>query len=291
MNKAKVTAVVLNYNSSSDCKKCIEFLEKQDYENLDVIVVDNASSNEDEKRILNQICKTNIRLILNPTNGGFSAGNNVGLRIAVQEGAEWMLVINPDVELRDSHYISYVMQQLPKWSNVAVVGTNVVLPDGTTQNPMREIHWFEEILWPLEKLKKCIGVKNTYRTKNRTGYCEKVSGCCFFISKEFLKKNNYLDESVFMYCEEPILAKSVAKLGYKVLYLKDVTASHEHYEQRKNGNSKTRMLYFLKSRLYYIDNYSGYIPIIKQLCVLSRKLEMFVWRIRQDYDIYQKERE
>ena len=279
MSVVKVTAVVLNYNTADDCKKCLEYLRKQDYENLSVIVVDNASPKEGEQDRLRVLCK-NEKLILNNKNSGFSAGNNVGLRAAIADGSEWMVIINPDVELRDPHYISYVMDELPKWPEVAVVGTNTLLPSGEKQNPTREITAVEEILWPIEFIKQKTGHWDGYRSKDETGYCDKVCGCCFFISKEFLELNGYLDEAVFMYCEEPILGKSVLKHGFKELYIKEVTANHEHYNHQKLGNSGTKMSLFLKSRVYYINEYSGYNGMLKKIAIISRKLQLWFWERR-----------
>lgn len=276
MEMKKVTAIVLNYNSFADCEKCLGFLRKQDYPNLSIIVVDNCSTMEGEQKRLEEICEES-ELILNHSNSGFSAGNNVGLREAVKCGSDWMLVINPDVELRDEHYVSYVMQQLPDWPKAAVVGTNVLLPSGEKQNPMRELTFFEEILWLMEMVKQKLGIWDGYRSKDETGYCEKVSGCCFFISREFLLKNDYLDETVFMYCEEPILAKSVINQKFKELYIKEVTANHEHYNYTKSGNSASKMQIFLKSRLYYIQKYSGYSSFQKKMAMASRRLQYKLW--------------
>ena len=279
METKKVTAIVLNFNSFADCEKCLGFLRKQDYPNLSEIVVDNCSTLEGEQNRLKEICKES-ELILNSNNSGFSAGNNVGLREAVKRGSDWMLVINPDVELRDEHYISYVMQQLPNWPEAAVVGTNVLLPSGEKQNPMREVTALEEIFWSLEMVKQKLGIWDGYRSKDETGYCEKVSGCCFFISREFLLKNDYLDETVFMYCEEPILAKSVIKQGFRELYIKEMTAYHEHYHHTKPGNSASKMKLFMDSRIYYIEAYSGYMLPIKTIAILSRKLQQKVFSLR-----------
>lgn len=277
----KVSAIILNYNSSDDCKTCLSYLRKQDYHNLSIIVVDNKSTKEGESDRLKEICCHGEKLILYESNHGFSAGNNVGLRAAAEDGTDWMLVINPDVELRDPHYISYVMEQLPDWPHAAIVGTNTLLPGGKKQNPMREVYLWEEILWPLEMLSQKLGKWNGYRSKDETGYCEKVSGCCFFISKEFLLENNYLDENVFMYCEEPILGKCVLKRGYKELYIKEVTANHEHYSHRKEWKSGTKMPLFLKSRIYYIKNYSGYGGIGKYLAIFSRYIQSCLWNVRK----------
>lgn len=274
----KVAAIILNYNTSTDCGKCVSYLKEQTYSDLSIIVVDNASPNKNEKKRLKKLCEAQkIELIFNSENRGFSAGNNTGLRAAASNGADWMLVINPDVELRNPCYISYVMEQLSQWPQVAVVGTNVLLPNGERQNPMREVTAFEEVFWPLEIVKQKMGLWDGYQPKNETGYCEKLSGCCFFISREFLEKNDYLDENVFMYCEEPILSKCVIKQGYKELYIKEVTANHEHYSTQKQGTSATRMTVFIKSRMYYINKYSGYHWLVRKLALLSRKMQLMLW--------------
>ena len=72
----KIAVVLLNYNSSVDCDKCIEFLLKQTYPIERIIVVDNNSSIKDVE-MLKRICKKSekIELILNKENRGFSAGN------------------------------------------------------------------------------------------------------------------------------------------------------------------------------------------------------------------------
>lgn len=277
----KVAAIILNYNSSSDCKKCISYIQKQTYPDLFTIIVDNASPDSKEKIELENIRnESKMQLIFNDENKGFSAGNNIGLRAAVENGADWMLVINPDVELRNSEYIESVMQEITKWSQAAVIGTNVLLPNGEQQNPMREVRAWEEILWPLEMLKQKVGLWDGYRSEDKTGYCEKVSGCCFFISKEYLEKSGYLDENVFMYCEEPILAKSVVNAGYRELYIHELTANHEHYNHQKPGNSANKMQIFLKSRIYYIQKYSGYNFIQKKAAIFSRKVQYKLWKIK-----------
>ncbi len=282
MQKPNVSAILLNYNSSADCKKCLGFLNKQDYPALSMIVVDNASTEESEIERLQAICSAaGARLMISEENRGFSAGNNIGLRAACEDGAAWMLVINPDVELRDPHYISYIIEQLLRWPQAAIIGTNVLMPNGVRQNPMREISVWEEIFWPSETVKQRLGLWDGNLSENRTGYCEKLSGCCFMISRDFFVTAHGLDEKVFLYCEEPILAKTVLRYGYRELYLKEVTAYHEHYGHAKTGNSQSRMALFLKSRIYYINEYSGYQRTLKRLALFSRRIQAAFWNAKK----------
>ena len=276
-NDVHVAAVVLNYNSSSDCRKCVSYLDRQTYPNLSIILVDNASTEQEEADELNRLQQEyNVQVIFSQKNRGFSAGNNIGLRAAAQNGAEWMLVINPDVELRDLDYITKVINKLQDWPNAAVIGTNILLPDGQKQNPIRELRFWEEFFWPVDWIKQKLKIWDGRRTEDVTGYCEKLCGCCFFVSRKFLEQINYLDEHVFMYSEEPILAKQVENEGCRELYIREATAYHQHFSSQK-GNARKRMQMLFKSREYYLKNYSGYSNLALKLLLFSKKIQSLFW--------------
>lgn len=278
----KVAAIILNYNSSKDCEKCLSYISKQDYEDISVVIVDNASPDPNEKnRLVTLQERYQFELIFSSKNQGFSAGNNIGLKWANEIGASWALIINPDVELRDPNYISHVMHEKEKWEKVAVIGTDVRLPSGERQNPQRESSYWESVLWPIETLKSKIDKKrNRYLCENTTGYCEKVTGACFFIELSAAREMGYLDENVFMYSEEAILSAKVKGLGKKLLYVSGVTANHEHYAAKK-ANSAGRMIKFLKSREYYYTNYSDYESWQIKLIQVSMFFERMYWRLRK----------
>ena len=181
----------------------------------------------------------------------------LALKLAKEKDAEWSLVINPDVELRDKSYITKMISAISETHKVAVAASNVILPNGQRQNPMIEPKYWEELLWPIESVTRKIRKNNSYLGADQTGYCEKVSGCCFFIRMSFAEKMGYLDESVFLYCEEPILASRVKKYGYKELYVREITAYHMHHDSEK-GNQVNRLRRFRSSRRYYWKEYSGY---------------------------------
>ena len=157
----KVVAVILNYNSANDTKKCIEYLLQQDYYQFEIVVVDNQSEITDYEKLSQYISNMNgkekIHLIQSKNNGGFSAGNNIGLRYAKKLNAKWSWVINPDVEIRDKKYLSKMIEFISNKKDVAVAASNVFLPNGQRQNPMVEPGYLAELLWPLEIIKRKIG--------------------------------------------------------------------------------------------------------------------------------------
>ena len=91
----QVAIIIVNYNGFSDTAACVASLEKIDYSNYQIIVVDNASTAEpspEEKEYLEQ----HTVYIQNSVNEGFSAGNNAGIRWALENGADYVLLINGD---------------------------------------------------------------------------------------------------------------------------------------------------------------------------------------------------
>jgi len=95
MKSALVSVTVVTHNSGPFIGRCLDAVFRQEYEALEVIVVDNASQ-DDSRRVLGQY-QDRIRLIENSRNTGFAAAQNQA--IAASRG-EWILTLNPDVLLQ-----------------------------------------------------------------------------------------------------------------------------------------------------------------------------------------------
>jgi GT2 family glycosyltransferase len=103
MHRGMVSILITSYNSAAVLGHCLDSLRRQDYEPLEVIVVDNASS--DGTRALLESLENKCRVIYNPTNAGFAAAQNQALRLAQ---GEWMLSLNPDVVVAPNYITELV---------------------------------------------------------------------------------------------------------------------------------------------------------------------------------------
>ncbi|MBW3090921.1 glycosyltransferase family 2 protein [Bifidobacterium miconisargentati] len=264
-------AILLNYNSSDYCVRCIAHLKKQADTNLKIIVVDNQST--EDVTGLEQACADNgCIFIQSGANGGYNAGNNVGLRRAASLGCDYAMIINPDMEIRDEHYVKDAVAIMDADPSIAVLGTDIIDMDGLHQNPMREPNYREELLWPIELVRNKIKKRLYMGDSSVSGYCRKVSGCCLFVRMDFIDRVGYFDEHVFLYCEEPILAATVAHEGLHEYYCADLKAYHMHIESEK-GDPRRRLAEFHKSRVYYLETYSGYRGLALNLLLLSKRLQ------------------
>jgi hypothetical protein len=90
----RIGVVVLNWNSAADTLRCLAALFASDYENYDVVVVDNASTDGSAEAI--RQAYPDLPLARNPVNTGYAGGNNTGIRRALERGAEYVLLLNND---------------------------------------------------------------------------------------------------------------------------------------------------------------------------------------------------
>ena len=301
-----IAAVVLTYNSTDDLPQCLIGLAAQRGVDLRVIVVDNASR-PDARAVMeaqfseafpgcailsvgeNPHPEFYHLFICNHQNSGYSAGNNIGARAAIAMGCTSVLIINPDVRIVDPFYVVTMAKLISVEALTAVTCSKLRNLTGAQENPMRELNFFEEALWPFLMVHK--------RLRERILACEfaentpfkvtKVSGACFMIRSDFLKAIGYFDESVFLYCEESILMAQVKKLGWHMIMDPRTEAIHAHQSQSK-GDPLPRYRKWLESRACFHQIYSNHSAIKNFILALSRTTSVFLFRIMIFYKNHNK---
>lgn len=254
-----VPIIILNYNSSADCRKCVADLKRQEGVELDIVIVDNCSPREGEQELIKQLCaEEGCTFIQAKENRGYNAGNNIGLRYAAEKGYKYALIANPDMRFPQEDYVAQLVKVMDEMPDVAVCGSDIVTPEGVHQNPMmRDGDWHSSFGW----------IKSFFRKKKsdtydfidnyaESHYCCKVSGCCLLLRMDFIRRIGYFDERVFLYCEEAILSRQVEWEGMKMYYISGAQVIHAHVKSEK-GDPVARFRHWKRSRFHYIDNYSG----------------------------------
>ena len=269
----KIATIILNYNSSTDCKRCITDLLQQQEIEQEIIVVDNCSRTE-ERDAAESICKeTGTTFIANAINSGYNAGNNVGLRYAAEKGYEYALIANPDMQFPQRDYLKELIKPMLNDSEVAVCGSDIVGLDGRHQSPMyRDGDWRSSWGWISDFFKKKNAETYDFIDNFTTShYCSKISGCCLLVNLNFIKSIGFFDEYPMLYCEEAILGRQVENAGKKMFYTTEAQAVHAHRKSEK-GNPIPRFKQWRRSRLYFIKKYSGDTAFGKFMASLSMQL-------------------
>ena len=274
-----VAVIILNHNSTADCRKCIGYLKLQQGIEAEIVVIDNCSR-DDERMAVEVLCReTGCTFIANNKNAGYNAGNNAGLRYAAEKGYEYALIANPDMEFPQKDYLYKLVEKMQEDENIVVCGSDIIGPDGIHQSPMgRDENWRGSLAWIKEifrgrKQQDKYDFIDNYKESH---YCHKVSGCCFMIRTDFLKKIGFFDEEVFLYCEEAILSRQVELSCKRMYYLATAQALHRHIKSEKSDPAK-RFKAWGKSRRYFIDKYSGWPWMARQIAKLSMRMYVFTF--------------
>lgn len=278
MMMEKIAVVILNYNSAADCRKCVASLRQQEGVELEIVIVDNCSRAEEADAARSVAREQGCTFIAAGTNSGYNAGNNVGLRHAAGLGCEYALIANPDMEFPERGYVARLAAEMRQRPDVAVVGSDIVTPEGIHQNPMmRDGDWRNSFGWiSAFSRKKKADTYDFIDNYAENHYCSKVSGCCLLVGMDFMERIGYFDERVFLYCEEAILSRQVERAGRKMYYTAETTAVHAHVKSEK-GDPVRRFKAWRDSRIYFIKYYSGDGWMGRQISILSMK--MYTWML------------
>lgn len=254
--------VILNYKTPDDVLSCVGSVRKSTGEPYRIYVVDNDSP-DGSFGILSSAYAgaSDVTVIESGKNGGFSFGNNVGFRRAVEDGCDLLLSTNADVLFKPGS-IDRLAVRLCEEPDCAVAGPLVLLSDGEVQRCTRGILTARIFLARRKGLSR-LAPKRSVRAYEYADadYREKfypsgmVSGCCFMIRADVLDAIGYLDEYPFLYHEEDILGAELRALGKKVVY--DPSAEVVHWGGKSTGGVSPFVRYHtFRSGLYYLRRYS-----------------------------------
>ena len=223
---------------------------------LEVIVVDNASSDDSVLMVQTDFPKAN--LITNQKNLGYPAGCNQGLAVA---SGKYLLVLNPDTEIVNDA-LAALLNFMDKHPEVGMVGPLLTYPDGSHQSSRRRFPTlpvlFLESTW-LEKYSPRSIFKRYYLQDVADTSPQQVDwlvGAAMLIRREVWKQVGGLDEGFFMYSEELDWCRRIKKSGWNIMYVPQATIIH-HEGKSSEQVTAERHIYFQTSKIRYTRKYHG----------------------------------
>ena len=209
-----VSVIVLNYNAGELLLNCIESIKKSAYKNLEIIVVDNISTDKSQK-----ICKEkypDIKLIQNAENLGYCEGNNIGIRDAK---GEYIVILNPDTRV-ESDWLDEFLDATKKYGDGLFQGKNVAIDnEKILRSTGNMIHLFG---FGSARDK---GVIDTEQLKD-VEEINYASGTCLFTSATIMKKIGLFDPFLFLYHDDLDLGWRAACLNIKSFFVPSVKIKH-----------------------------------------------------------------
>ena len=225
VKNSKIAIIIVNWKQYQLTKLCLYSLQKIKYDNYQIILIDNESNPKELKKIKNQFDK--IITFPNQKNLGFTGANNIGIEYAIKNDFEYVMLINNDTEV-EKNFINPLIELLEKNQNF-----------GAAQ-PLILNYYNRNKVWSAGGfLNKFFGY--TYMIKSPEGIKKNIdwiTGCCFFLRTDVIKKIGLLDENFFAYYEDVDWSIRIKNAGYDLAFVKSSIIYHHGSKSSKNESNE-----------------------------------------------------
>jgi GT2 family glycosyltransferase len=231
-------AVVLNWNGRADTLRCLQSLREVAHPGLGVVCVDNGSNDGSQQAIRERFPE--ITLIEAGANLGYSGGNNLGIRHALEHGARWVALVNNDATVGGDFIEGFELAAQTR-TQAGILAGKVYFADRP------ETIWFAG-----QRVGELLGYSGRPRGYGRpdgrrygavvtTG---RAVGALMAISREALDAVGLLDEELFAYVEDVDWALRVRSAGFEVVFAPGARAWHAVSASTGGEAASTHTLYY-----------------------------------------------
>jgi GT2 family glycosyltransferase len=246
---AVVAAVVLSWNRREDTLACLRSLAAADPA-PHVILVDNASSDGTAEAVRREF--PGLELIVNGSNLGFAEGNDVGIRRALEAGAEHVLVLNNDTEV-DPGFLTPLLEEAAQRADAGALSPKILFADPPN------VVWFAGAEYD---------PRSGYNGRHR-GYREpddgrfdsvvetgRVCGAAMLVPREVLEKVGTFDSELFAYSEDTDWSLRAREAGYRHYVVPGSRVWHKVSAASGGESSPTALYYDLRNALVVAERHA-----------------------------------
>ncbi len=244
----EVYAVILNYNGFNDSRDCIKSLLVSNHP-LKILIVDNNSTDDSYQKLTTLF--PNLKFIKSDKNLGYAGGMNLGIKYALNQNADFILLVNQDVIVTPG-FLKPMLTKFYYDDKIGIVSNKVLY-----KNPNDIIYCAGGRISKL----LCTGVAE-YQGMSASDYANEereitlAEGCFLLIKKDVFNKVGLLNEKFFMYLEDVEFSERVRKY-FKIIYTNKSVVYHES-GAGKNWSRFTSLYnyYYTRNRLWFYEGKS-----------------------------------
>ena len=238
----RLAIITINYNGSESTIKLLNSLAGQTDNDFRVFIIDNASEETDFKLLSNFLRVTTCDAITfrNIENLGFSGGNNVGIKEALKNGADWMLILNNDT-WTENDFIAQLKPILT--SSEGIVG--VPLVEGAQTAYCGKIKWLKSMFQHEQNNSQIHNYKLQINSKFY------VIGGAMAIHKDVFEKIGLLDEKYFLYFEDADFCIRARCVNIPLTIAENIIIYHNPSSTTKKLGSPFLLRYHYRNALYF----------------------------------------
>jgi len=207
--RPSVYIVVVNWNGWEYTIRCLDSLRRLDYPTSRVIAVDNGSTDDSVDRI--RTAHPDIELITSPKNLGFAGGSNLGIRLALDRGAEYLWVLNNDIVVEPGT-LSALISVASSRPSIGVVGAAVgrLAADAGSSMDTEAFRWRGEYRVP----SACPEASSADAAAGHP--VDDVAGSSALLNAAMLRQIGSFEERFFHYWDDVELCARARRAGWSV---------------------------------------------------------------------------
>ena len=204
-----------------------------------------------------------MEIIENGENLGFAEGNNVGIRRAMDEGTDYVLLLNNDTVV-DPEFLGELVRVAEGDEKIGIVGPKIYYYD---YKGRKDVIWFAggNIKWWCAVIThNGSGYGESQKKFNKIESCDYITGCAFLMKKKVIEDVGYLDKTYFVYAEDADFCLRAKKNEYENIYVPNSKVWHKINKSSKSFSPLyvyllTRNKFWLINRNYKKWQYFIYI--------------------------------
>jgi hypothetical protein len=250
--KNSVFIVILNWNGWKDTVECVESCLKITYSNFRILIVDNGSTDGSETILKKRFPEAEI--IQTGSNLGFAGGNNVGIKYALEQGAEYIWLLNNDT-IVDINALAGLVAELHKNPEAGIAASKIYY----FSKP--KVIWFAGGTWnPVDHIARHNGLdEEDARQYDVVAETDFATGCSLLFKASLISKIGYLKEDYYLYWEDVDWCVNARKNGWKIIYVPNSHVWHKVSQSVENKSSAQNYYYFRGGLLFYSRNAPGFV--------------------------------
>lgn len=239
----RVIVIILQWNNYNDSIECLNTLSKVNYPNFTVIVVDNGSINDAVTRIKTQF--PHIQIIETGENLGFEGGNNIGIQYALEQGADYVLLLNNDTVV-DSNFLAELVRTAESDQQIGIVAPKIYFFDAPDiiQYAGGKLSLWRGNGYSLREGEKDPGLRGTIEATF-------ITGCAMLIRRKVIEQVGLLDENYFLVVQDVDYSYRALQAGWKLAVCLDAKIWHK-VSRATGQDSPLNRYYFTRNRLYFV---------------------------------------
>jgi len=209
-----ICCVIVNWNGWRDTVECLTSLERQDYNNLQVIVVDNGSADDSSQRI--REAHPWVNFIETGRNLGFPTGCNAGTRLAIERGADYVWLLNNDTVAPPDTATKLLRTALanPRAGAIGTVLHYLQYPDQVQA-------------WGGGRINLWTGYASHFKKRARFDKNAYFTGASVLLPRQICQEIGVFYEGFFMYGDDPDLCIRIRRAGYDLVVAEDTCVLHK----------------------------------------------------------------